>query len=903
VAHLVSFAENIRLADHEADTKNWPSAAEHYAKALLIDVSNPLLVQYGHMLKEAGFLENAAKAYRAATVRDGTDADAYLHLGHLLKRLGLAGEALSVFQALEKIPHAPYVRPEIEGLGVARINAAHFRTMPTVASDPLPRMSDGLQLADLHLQETLKQQAQFREDEDAKLAPRRDRRRPAWAKSVQIPVTMEPVAHLVVENGAYRATTANPRMRVEIINPFEFSDVEESWIELTLRIDAREIIVDPVLLIEHKAGWADFTAVPLVRRSSHVFGALVRIRGPVLDLRLDPIHSSGTFTISQPRLKRLSAMSVLLRALTDNRTGRASKFLRAWISKPQAWDTLLEEHFRQPIKDPYERWIERFDKPQKLQSAPRSEVRSKIRIGLLLPVAERELEAFRLTLESLKAQTRTNWELLVLVDDSGSGKLGASISAEVEKDARVGMFRVAAEAGLGAWLEIGRTKLQAEFVGHIQAGDRLSSGAVEALAGYLAEHDGLRALYCDDDLFGEDGKRHSPRFKPDWNADYCHCYDYVGRSVVYSAAAVRDAGGYRSRFLGNEDFDLLLRVASTSDEGEIGHLARPLWHYANAIPEKDIKAPVEDVLAAGDPAISVEYGEVSGTLKLVWPTPSPPPHVTIIIPTRDRVDLLKRAVDTILTLTDYPAFDIIVVDNGSVEAESLEYFAEVAKPDKVSILRDDGAFNFSRLNNRAADVAVGSVLALVNNDVEVVDGRWLSEMVPMAVDRAVGAVGAKLLYASGHVQHAGIVGGVGYVAAHGHKYFRGDDRGYMNRLVVQQETIAVTAACLVVEAAKYQAVGGLDEENLTVAFNDVDLCLKLAQRGWRTMFTPCAILHHHESLSRGLDIGGLRAARFKKEADHMIAKWGETLLEDRFYSPSLTRNHEDFSLSIVDIGG
>lgn len=893
MAQPLSFPEHIEKAGQYASERNWIAAAEHYADAFLLDPSTALLVQYAHMLKEAGLLDLAADAYRAAIDIDGTDRDVHLHLGHLLKRLGANDDALSVFQKLEAIPYAPHIRPEINGLMVAKLNAHLARPVPT-RSEP-DGISADVRDGALRFLETLRKASNERRAATAR-KPLPKGTQPSKA-SDKIAVSLEPMAHLVIDNGRYRATTDNPRMRINVLPPHSLFDLEDGWFELTLRIGAEDDAIDPILFLEHAVGWAEFTAIRMTRRADRSFSVLVRARSPLVSLRLDPRHSTGDFSVSNIQLRKLSSIAVLARAASGFRAKRFADLIRSGCYKPARWQDLLGDYLRTDDAPPYARWIDRFERVE-APSSP-AETTTSISIGLLISLRAGDHPSFFSTLQSLKTQSSGNWQLLVLADEKASRLSLDLIDKEIKAGTPVRRLAVKADTLMGDRLENGARSLDTAFIGHIEPGDTLAPDTIEAFSTFIVDHPDVRVVYCDDDII-ENGERRAPRFKPGWNADYIHCYDYVGRAVIHRKNVLAQAGGYRKEFPGSEDYDLLLRAAASGGDDTIGHLARPLWHYANAAPETRVLAAAAEFLAKQSVKIAVEPGKVDGTAKLIWPMPQPAPHVTIIIPTRDRIDLLERAVQTILDLTTYPSFDIIIVDNGSVEERSRRYFSDVEKTGRVSVLRDDGAFNFSRLNNRAADVASGSVLALVNNDIEVMEGQWLSEMVPIAADPTVGAVGAKLLYASGHVQHAGIVGGIGTVTGHGHKYASGDAPGYMQRLAVHQTAIAVTAACLVVETAKYRAVGGLDEDNLTVAFNDVDLCLKLAERGWRTVFTPWAKLYHHESLSRGLDITGESAARFMQEADYMTTKWGKLLLNDRFYSPSLTRDYEDFSLSVVD---
>ncbi|MGB0697020.1 MAG: glycosyltransferase family 2 protein [Rhodospirillaceae bacterium] len=547
-----------------------------------------------------------------------------------------------------------------------------------------------------------------------------------------------------------------------------------------------------------------------------------------------------------------------------------------------------------PLSEQYRTWVEATEVPS--ETRPESQMDLHETIGFLLDCRGADPIKIDRTLKSLSEQTSANYQILCLVSEgaeevalfnrSGSGSKTVTLALAPENS--IAAARNAAVDGL-----------QADFVAVLEPGDTVAPLFCQRVAEAFTKTPGQYALYCDDDIQLPSGARTDPHFKPAWNKEYFYCYDYIGRAVVISHAALKEVGAYRALFPGQETYDLILRLARRFPEG-IGHLPAPLWHHENRLPPCSPVGPVADILRDHAIPMTVSPGHVVGTAKLVWSLPKSPPLVTLIIPTRDRADLLETAVSSILEKTTYPAYEIIIVDNGSVESKTQRYFSEVQTSDRVSILRDEGDFNFSRLNNRAAEKANGTVLGLINNDVEVITPNWLSEMVSPALDKETGAVGAKLLYGSGHIQHAGVVGGIGVTAGHGHKYYPDDAAGYMNRLAVQQSILAVTGACLIVEREKYRAVGGLDEENFKVAFNDVDLCLKLSEQGWRTVFTPWACLYHHESLSRGLDLDGRKAARFHMESNHMTNKWGQTLLEDRFYNPGLTKTYEDFSLSIVD---
>jgi GT2 family glycosyltransferase len=299
---------------------------------------------------------------------------------------------------------------------------------------------------------------------------------------------------------------------------------------------------------------------------------------------------------------------------------------------------------------------------------------------------------------------------------------------------------------------------------------------------------------------------------------------------------------------------------------------------------------------AHHPGVKVEVGRIPTTYRVRWPVPDPAPLVTLIIPTRDGRALLQQCIES-LKKTSYHPFEILVVDNQSRDRDALHYFDELESRGIGRVLKYDRPFNYSAINNFAVQHARGSVVGLLNNDVEVIDPGWLTEMVAQAIRPQVGAVGAKLYYADGTLQHAGVVTGLGGVAGHSHKHLFRDASGYFWRVHLPQNLSAVTGACLSIRREVYLQIGGLDEENLRVAFNDVDFCLRLEEAGYRNVWTPYAELFHHESKSRGIEDTPEKQARFKSEIDYMKARWGSRLLEDPHYSPNLTLDAENFALA------
>lgn len=399
----------------------------------------------------------------------------------------------------------------------------------------------------------------------------------------------------------------------------------------------------------------------------------------------------------------------------------------------------------------------------------------------------------------------------------------------------------------------------------MQPGDRLAPGALALYSDAAARAESAWIVYGDDDLVASDGRRQAPHFKPDWNPELFEHHDFVsGSAIVRTTRAILSqlpSDGWAEALLGTA----LGRGAAPLHLPLVLHnrLERP----APIVPERTVK-----------------------------PLPLPAPSVTVVIPTRNEVGMLRDCVAG-LRRTSYPHLELIVIDNGSDEPQALAFLRELEQTG-VMVLRMPGAFNFSALNNAAVAHAQGEYLCFLNNDVEMIDPDWLSLLVRQAARPELGAVGARLLYPDGTVQHAGVFTGIGGGAGHGHRYQREDEPGYFERARLPQRVSAVTAACLVVAREKFLEVGGFDEQDFPVAFNDVDLCLKLNQRGWQSFYEPRAALIHHESKSRGSDSAKPNRARFAAELAALKRKWHTDRRRDPYHHPQLSPLCEQFLIAI-----
>jgi GT2 family glycosyltransferase len=434
-----------------------------------------------------------------------------------------------------------------------------------------------------------------------------------------------------------------------------------------------------------------------------------------------------------------------------------------------------------------------------------------------------------------------------------------------------------------------------DFVVPLRAGHALSPNALFRMAEALQTDPEASILYGDQDMLALDGTRSEPWFKPRWNEEMFYAQDFLSGAAAIRASVARAAADSGGTSLA----ELMLAATSLAEE-RIVHVPHVLVH-ADRPPfaSDDMPSRIGTVAHHIAPSGGTSAPGPFGSVRVRWPLPDPPPLVSIIVPTKDQSELLRACIESVLSKTDYDPFEVLIIDNGSVEPQTAALFAEVADDPRIRVLKYPGAYNFSAINNFAAREARGSFLCLLNNDTEVLTAAWLSEMMRYAARNDVGAVGAKLLYEDGTIQHAGVVIGIGGAAGHAHRFLANDDPGYFRQAHVAQFVSAVTAACLVIERRKFFAVGGLDDENLAVAFNDVDLCLKLEAAGFRNVYVPHATLIHHESKSRGKDIAPENIHRYRGELQVLRDRWMTRSYNDPLHNPNLDRANETFVIGLL----
>ncbi|MDQ3198673.1 MAG: glycosyltransferase family 2 protein [Verrucomicrobiota bacterium] len=601
--------------------------------------------------------------------------------------------------------------------------------------------------------------------------------------------------------------------------------------------------------------------------------------------------------------------------------GRSDLVLQARSGEGR-WETFFTHSMRGPylreefdegreLVGDYALWIKHYDTLRKndLRNIREliAEFRDKPLISVLLPVYNSNPKWLRAAIRSVQTQIYPQWELCIADDASTDPRIWPLLERYARRDSRIRIMRRTENGHISATSNDALALATGKFFALLDHDDTLAPTALFLAAHAMHENPKLQLLYSDEDKLDAQGRRADPYFKTDWNPELLLAQNYISHLGIYRTALVRSLGGFWLGFEGSQDHDLTLRVTEKIKPEEIKHLPYVLYHWrtteestaseATAKPyaQQAAQRAVQEHLDRRGLAAEV-ISHHGNYLRTKYALPAVRPLVSIVIPTRNRRSLLESCVEGLFARTDYENYELIVLDNESDEADALDYLENLRGDERVRVERIEGEFNYSRLNNCGAALARGTILALLNNDVEPKNASWLGEMVSYAVRPEIGMVGARLWYPNGPMQHGGVILGAGGIAGHAHVGVRFES-GYFARPHLAQNLSAVTAACALTRREVYEQMGGLDEVNLAVAFNDVDYCLRLRKAGYWIVWTPHAELIHHESASRGFDDSTSKQVRFLAETDYMNAKWGETLRADPFYNPNLSLEDADFTLA------
>lgn len=551
-----------------------------------------------------------------------------------------------------------------------------------------------------------------------------------------------------------------------------------------------------------------------------------------------------------------------------------------------------------------------FPTPEEAKAQRETVFEHKVKFSILVPLYNTPEKFLTDMLDSVKNQTYENWELC-LADGSDHehayvGEICAKYKAE---DSRIVYHVLDHNYGISGNTNECLKLASGDYIGLFDHDDILHPAVLYEYAKAINET-GADYIYCDEITFEGDSIDHMIvlHFKPDFAIDNLRGNNYICHFSAFSRELLDEAGVFRSAYDGSQDHDMILRL--TAKARKVYHVPKALyyWRSHKASVAQDINAKTYAVDAAKR-AVHDHILDVYGMDAKVESTRAFPtifrirypllekPLISIVIPNKDHMEDLSRCVESIVSKSTYPNYEIIVVENNSETKEIFDYYKALEHNERIRVVKYEGDFNYSRINNFGVSFAGGKYVLLLNNDMKIITREWMEELLMYAQRPDVAAVGGKLYYADNSIQHAGIVIGLGAHRAAGHTHYKDDKMhlGYMGRLCYAQDVTAVTGACLLVERKQYEEVGGLDE-TFSVAFNDVDFCLKLRKAGYLNVFTPFCELFHYESKTRGMEEGE-KLRRFQNEVALFQKKWrAELEAGDPYFNPNFSLDYSDYTI-------
>ena len=568
----------------------------------------------------------------------------------------------------------------------------------------------------------------------------------------------------------------------------------------------------------------------------------------------------------------------------------------------EALTSVVIDHERGFSTD-YDRWIYQFERQDNALIALRLGMLKQTPLfSIVMPVFNTEPAELEAAIRSVIEQSYRNWELCVADDGSSKPHVREILERAAAADERIKLQFRTAQGGIAAACNTAWETAAGDYITFLDHDDMLAPNALAYVAQTVEEHSDADLIYSDEDKLDYKGRRNEPFFKPDWSPDLLLSENYLCHLLVLRSDLAKKAGGFRSDCDGSQDYDLILRA--TAHAQKIWHIPRVLYHWragaastASTIENKQYaldaaKRALEHYLHERKPDARVEESGIVGRWRIRYPIPGGT-SVSVIIASGGKEQILRNNIDSIFEKTKFPDYEIVVIDNskGDLIQTLVGSYAKAAHPVRY-IDHRNRPFNYSAINNRAAKASESEVLLFLNDDTAAIAGGWLEAMVEHASREEVGAVGAKLLYPEGKIQHAGVVMGLYDNCGHAFKGLDGAVSHYFDFSDVIRNVSAVTGACLMTRREVFWKVGGFDETDFAVAFNDVDLCLKIGAAGYRIIYTPYALLYHYEAFSKtSKDL-----VPHPEEVLKMRVKWGGLIKHDPYYSPNLTVNEEDYKL-------
>jgi glycosyltransferase involved in cell wall biosynthesis len=736
------------------------------------------------------------------------------------------------------------------------------------------------------------------------------------------------VANIESDGPNWVATSSDPYFIIRVEG--SPSDGSAEIVRMTAVVLTQHERVNGKLYLPVHGHYSESTAIKRSFPNGKLQEYLIPLEQISGDLRFDPHNLPGAFSMEglsfyswSSGASKTSILFDIANRKWDPRLPQRSSLheLRQQAGFDRPITELLTEYISgqdEYVEDPYALWIKYVEGANQLKLSrekwkPKEQGEdATVRFSLVVPVYNTDPLALRECIQSVKAQTYENWELCI-ADDASTNQ--ATILALKEEAESCDKIRVKWREQNGHICKTTNDAIgmaSGDYICFLDHDDELAPFALERLAKEIANHPNACLIYSDEDFTDLSGNRTSPHFKSDWNPELLLGHNYITHFSCIKGSVVEQLGGLREGYEGSQDYDMMLRVSEVLKTEDIRHIPEVLYHWrisegstassSDAKPytvEKGRLALESHIERTGKRAI-VEDLPLPNFYRVKWLLPNESePHVTIIIPTRNGHDLLNTCITSILDKTEYNNYEVVIVNNQSDDPLTLKLFDELKEKDsRIRVLDYPHAFNYSAINNFAVHQTSGELICLLNNDTEVINKDWLTELASQAMREEIGCVGGKLYYEDDTIQHAGIIVSLGGVAGHSHKGYHRSSPGYFHRLGLTQQVSAVTGACLMVRRTVYEQVNGLDEERFVVAYNDVDFCLKVDALGLRNLYTPFAQLYHYESKSRGYEDTPEKLERFNREKGLLLDEWGHRLSRDPYYNDNLTRDREDFSIRV-----
>jgi GT2 family glycosyltransferase len=583
------------------------------------------------------------------------------------------------------------------------------------------------------------------------------------------------------------------------------------------------------------------------------------------------------------------------------------------------WEAFCEARGRAPwariFEEPaltYRSWVAEYDtlrkKDVKLINRRLSHLSYQPLISVLMPLYNTPEPWLRRALESVCEQVYPHWELCIGNDASTAPHVRRVLDEFARRDARIRVVHRPRNGHIVAASNSALELVRGEFIALMDSDDELPRHALYMVAEELNAHPDADLIYSDEDKMDDKGVRYEPYFKSELNPDLFLSQNLVNHLGVYRTSLVRELGGFLQEALGSQDYDLALRVLERTTPERVRHIPHVLYHWraisgSGALDLNDkpyahqaARTAIRTHLQRRGVQVEVVAAGVGQYHRVIYPLPTPRPPVTVIMLSGGKPQYLAMGLTSVLRKTNYDNLRLLLMPNRVQQPESLQLIEDARRDPRVTVLPYDDPFNFSRMNNLGVGKCTSELVVFFNDDLDVINGDWLDELVRHGVRPEVAAVGPMLFYPDNTIQHAGVVVGINGVASHVHKCFGRGQHGYFGRAGLIQNFSALTAGCLLMRRSVFQEVGGFDEE-LPVAFNDVDLCLRIREKGYLLTWTPYAQLYHHESVTLGRHDSPARAEQFRKETNYLKQRWKHILGADPYYSPNLSLKSEDFGLA------